>query len=196
MLRSLTSLLTVLSVVSLRLQAVNGDAFDDLQRYMQQAEAKKYESTISRRERNLDHWDVPTAAAYLGLHPETLKPLPQFASAGLPSSSTSDGGSAELLDEYVGHDAAVLFYAQWCKNCHAVAPSWDAIATHVKAGSRSSKLIMALFDTAHLDFDLLLAVGNSSYMISTLTFSSFLSQKAKKARAKSNKQQATSYVEQ
>ncbi|KAL7457070.1 hypothetical protein ACHAWC_009983 [Mediolabrus comicus] len=146
MLRSLTSLLTVLSVVSLRLQAVNGDAFDDLQRYMQQAEAKKYESTISRRERNLDHWDVPTAAAYLGLHPETLKPLPQFASAGLPSSSTSDGGSAELLDEYVGHDAAVLFYAQWCKNCHAVAPSWDAIATHVKAGSRSSKLIMALFD--------------------------------------------------
>ena len=144
---------------------------------MQQTEAKKYESTISRRERNLDHWDVPTAAAYLGLHPETLKPLPQYASAGLPTSSTmSDGGSggtaavttsggSELLDEYVGHDAAVLFYAQWCKNCHAVAPSWDAIATHVNAGSRSSKLIMALFDcekdTRHLE--LCVAAGVKAY---------------------------------
>ena len=126
---------------------------------MQQTEAKKYESTISRRERNLDHWDVPTAAAYLGLNPETLKPLPQFASSGLPSSSsdgtTTSGGESELFDEYVGHDAAVLFYAQWCKNCHAVAPSWDAIATHVNAGTRSSKLIMALFDcekdTRHME---------------------------------------------
>ena len=117
---------------------------------MAQIESKKIESTISRRERNLDHWDVPTAAAYLGLHPETLKPLPRHASAGLPPSSSDGsgdgGGATELLDEYVGHDAAVLFYAQWCNNCHAVAPSWDAIATHVSAGSRSSKLIMALFD--------------------------------------------------
>jgi len=135
---------------------------------MAQIEAKKYESTISRRERNLDHWDVPTAAAYLGLHPETLKPLPQYASVGLPSSS-SDGSSGsaahELLDEYVGHDAAVLFYAQWCNNCHAVAPSWDAIATHVSAGSRSSKLIMALFDcekdTRHME--LCVAAGVKAY---------------------------------
>mmetsp|Transcript_25112 Transcript_25112/g.37324 ORF Transcript_25112/g.37324 Transcript_25112/m.37324 type:complete len:525 (-) Transcript_25112:106-1680(-) len=141
--RSLISLLVLLTP---QLPIVR--ASDDLwAQYMAQMEAKKYESTISRRERNLDHWDVPTAAAYLGLHPETLKPLPQHASEELPSSSSDGSGDAtELVDEYVGHDAAVLFYAQWCNNCHAVAPSWDAIATHVSAGSRSSKLIMALFD--------------------------------------------------
>ena len=139
------SLISFLLFLSSQLPVVG--AADDLwAQYMAQIEAKKYESTISRRERNLDHWDVPTAAAYLGLHPETLKPLPQHASAELPSSSSDGSGDGELLDEYVGHDAAVLFYAQWCNNCHAVAPSWDAIATHVSAGSRSSKLIMALFD--------------------------------------------------
>ena len=142
-------------------------AADDLwAQYMAQIEAKKYESTISRRERNLDHWDVPTAAAYLGLHPETLKPLPQHASKDLPSSSSDGSGDAtELLDEYVGHDAAVLFYAQWCNNCHAVAPSWDAIASHVSAGSRSSKLIMALFDceknSRHME--LCVAAGVKAY---------------------------------
>ena len=139
--RALISLLVLLTP-----QAPVVRAADDLwAQYMAQIEAKKYESTISRRERNLDHWDVPTAAAYLGLHPETLKPLPQHASKELPSSSSDGSGDdTELLDEYVGHDAAVLFYAQWCNNCHAVAPSWDAIATHVKAGARSSKLIMAV----------------------------------------------------
>lgn len=164
------SLISLLLLFASHLQVVK--ASDDLwSQYMAQIEAKKYESTISRRERNLDHWDVPTAAAYLGLHPETLKPLPRYASAGLPSSS-SDGssssggdGAVELLDEYVGHDAAVLFYAQWCNNCHAVAPSWDAIATHVSAGSRSSKLIMALFDceknTRHME--LCVAAGVKAY---------------------------------
>ena len=114
---------------------------------------KKYDATIARRERNLDHWDVPTAAAYLGLHPDTLKPLPLVASES--SASDASSSSAELVDEYIGHDAAILFYAQWCHNCHAVAPSWDAIATHVSAGSRSSKLVMALFDcekdTRHME---------------------------------------------
>eukprot|EP00956_Cyclotella_meneghiniana_P002511 scaffold2877_cov41-Cyclotella_meneghiniana.AAC.2 len=114
--------------------------------YVQQSsvESKKYDANIARRERNLDHWDSSTAAAYLGLHPETLKPLPQF----LSESSASDAASSavELTDEYIGHDAAILFYAQWCHNCHAVAPSWDAIASHLNAGTKSSKLVMALFD--------------------------------------------------
>ncbi|KAL7534212.1 hypothetical protein ACHAXR_007543 [Thalassiosira sp. AJA248-18] len=144
-------IVTLFSSTLLLPHLVSGDAFDDLwTQYMQQTESKKYESTVSRRERNLDHWDVPTAAAYLGLHPETLKPLPRFAA--LESSSTAaaaDDNAAsqqQLTDEYIGHDAAILFYAQWCRNCHAVAPSWDAIATHVNAGSKQSNLIMALFD--------------------------------------------------
>eukprot|EP00984_Skeletonema_dohrnii_P024884 scaffold14025_cov67-Skeletonema_dohrnii-CCMP3373.AAC.1 len=93
--RSLISLLVLLTP---QLPIVR--ASDDLwAQYMAQMEAKKYESTISRRERNLDHWDVPTAAAYLGLHPETLKPLPQHASEELPSSSSDGSGDAtELLD--------------------------------------------------------------------------------------------------
>ena len=123
-----------------------GQSFEDLwNQYMQQTSApKKYDATIARRERNLDHWDVPTASAYLGLHPSTLKPLPRHPSES--SASNADSSSAAIADEYIGHDAAVLFYAQWCHNCHAVAPSWDAIATHLDAGSRSSKLVMALFD--------------------------------------------------
>lgn len=151
------------------LARVRGDAFDDLwKQYVQQTEsAKQYETTTTRRERNLDHWDVPTAAAYLGLHPETLKPLPQYPSHSSSSDATSSSqsGGAELVDEYIGHDAAILFYAQWCNNCHAVAPSWDAIATHVNAGSRSSKLVMALFDcekdTRHME--LCVAAGVKAY---------------------------------
>ena len=89
----------------------------------------------------------------------TFEPLPKKKHAALQSSE-SDGGlltssstsssssstSTSLTDEYIGHDAAILFYAQWCRNCHAVAPSWDAIATHLNAGTKSSNLIMALFD--------------------------------------------------
>ena len=123
-----------------------------------QAAASAFESTTTRRERNLDHWDAATAAAYLGLHPVTFEPLPKKKHAALQSSE-SDGGlltssstssssssTSSLTDEYIGHDAAILFYAQWCRNCHAVAPSWDAIATHLNAGTKSSNLIMALFD--------------------------------------------------
>jgi len=125
---------------------------------MQQTEVKKIEATVARRERNLDHWDVPTAAAYLGLHPETLKPLPRYASESSSNDSatlsaapdgtaiTTASSTDHLTDEYIGHDAAILFYAQWCRNCHAVAPSWDAIATLKEAGTRSSNLVMALFD--------------------------------------------------
>mmetsp|Transcript_17419 Transcript_17419/g.41819 ORF Transcript_17419/g.41819 Transcript_17419/m.41819 type:complete len:545 (-) Transcript_17419:100-1734(-) len=145
-----------------------GDSLDDLwSKYMAdtaaQQQTQAFESTVSRRERNLDHWDVPTAAAYLGLHPETLIPLPRYASEGSLNDSTAE--ESQLTDEYIGHDAAVLFYAQWCRNCHAIAPSWDAIATHLNAGKRSSNLLMALFDcekdTRHTE--LCLAAGVAVY---------------------------------
>lgn len=43
-------------------------------------------------------------------------------------------------------DVAVLFYAQWCNNCHKFAPLWDQISRLQKAGTEQSKLIMGLFD--------------------------------------------------
>lgn len=43
-------------------------------------------------------------------------------------------------------DVAVMFYAQWCNNCHNFAPYWDQISRLQKAGTDQSKLIMALFD--------------------------------------------------
>lgn len=89
--------------------------------------SSSYTANTSRRERNLDHWDAETLAAYLGLDPITGKPLPE-------------------KDTYVGNDAAVMFYAQWCKNCHSFAPLWDTIATLLHAGTTDSNLIMALFN--------------------------------------------------
>ena len=91
-----------------------------------QHQHQQYSTYTARRERNLDHWDADTLAYYLGIDETTGKVLETH--------------------EYPGYDAAVLFYAQWCNNCHAFAPSWDAIATHVHAGSASSKLMMAVFD--------------------------------------------------
>lgn len=137
-----------------------GDAFDDLWNSYIQAQAQhsetsssSYESIVSRRDRNLDHWDVSAAAAHLGLHPTTLKPLPRdrppsslWNGGGLGRGGTSATEEEVMVDEYIGHDAAILFYVQRSNDCHAVAPSWDAIATHVKAGSISSNLVMALFD--------------------------------------------------
>jgi hypothetical protein len=77
----------------------------------------------------LDHWDADTLAYYLNVDPTTGKRL------ATPSSL------------YPGFDVAIMFYASWCRNCHALAPYWDRIATHLKAGtSTQSKLVMALFD--------------------------------------------------
>lgn len=87
---------------------------------------KTYETTVSRRERNLDHWDAETLAAYLSLDVDTGKPLKE--------------------DVYSGIDAAVMFYAQWCSNCHQFAPVWDTIGQLVKAGTTESNLILALFN--------------------------------------------------
>jgi len=106
----------------------------------------------ARRERNLDHWDGETLAAYLGMDPETGEPLPDAGSdpdAGSISPTGIGAGESQRpqrVDEYVGHDAAILFYAQWCPNCHALAPNYDAIATLLGAGTVKSNLIMALFD--------------------------------------------------
>ena len=90
--------------------------------------AKTYETIISRREHNLDHWDAETLAAYLGLDPNTAKPL------------------SDSEHQYAGIDAAVMFYAQWCTNCHKFAPVWSTIGGLVKAGTTESNLIMALFN--------------------------------------------------
>jgi hypothetical protein len=90
------------------------------------ASSQTYETTISRRERNLDHWDAETLAAYLGLDPDTAQPLEDAT--------------------YVGIDASIMFYAQWCKNCHKFAPVWDTIGQIVHAGTTESNLIMALFN--------------------------------------------------
>eukprot|EP00560_Eucampia_antarctica_P006675 CAMPEP_0197823496 /NCGR_PEP_ID=MMETSP1437-20131217/847_1 /TAXON_ID=49252 ORGANISM="Eucampia antarctica, Strain CCMP1452" /NCGR_SAMPLE_ID=MMETSP1437 /ASSEMBLY_ACC=CAM_ASM_001096 /LENGTH=543 /DNA_ID=CAMNT_0043422703 /DNA_START=59 /DNA_END=1690 /DNA_ORIENTATION=- len=89
--------------------------------------SSSYTANTSRRERNLDHWDVETLAAYLGVDPMTGKALPG-------------------KDTYVGNDAAVMFYAQWCQNCHSFAPLWDTIATLLNAGTTDSNLVMALFN--------------------------------------------------
>jgi len=53
---------------------------------------------------------------------------------------------AYYLDDYRGHDAAIMFYAQWDQNSHALAPYWDRIATLLDAGKSKSRLVMALFD--------------------------------------------------
>lgn len=82
---------------------------------------------LPRRERQLDHLDVQTLAYYAGLDSNTLEPI-------------------ESEESYVGHDVAVMFYAQWCQNCHTLAPYWDNFATRLKAGTKSSKLIMGLFN--------------------------------------------------
>lgn len=87
-----------------------------------------------------------------------MKPLPRHS---IPSASDE----VTTIDEYIGHDAAILFYVQRSNDCHAVAPSWDAIASHVKAGSTSSNLVMALFDCERntMHGELCTAVGVKSY---------------------------------
>jgi len=58
---------------------------------------------------------------------------------------------ADTLEYYLSaptadYDVAVMFYAQWCHNCHALAPIWDQIARHIHAGTTDSKIVMGLFD--------------------------------------------------
>lgn len=53
---------------------------------------------------------------------------------------------AYYTEEYRGYDVAILFYAQWDRNSHALAPYWDQISRILMAGSSKSRLIMSLFD--------------------------------------------------
>jgi thiol-disulfide isomerase/thioredoxin len=102
----------------------------------------------TRRVKNLDHWDSHTLAHFVGLDWDTC------------STSAAVGG-----DQYAGVDAVVLFYASWCPNCLALAPLYDQLATMLKAGTKSSNLIMALFD-CEVDKkhqDLCSAVGVTHY---------------------------------
>jgi hypothetical protein len=72
---------------------------------------------------------------------------------------------AFYLDNYVGYDVAVMFYAQWDRNSHSLAPLWDRIATEFDAGSSESRLIMALFDCElnHQHIELCKAVSMTHY---------------------------------
>ena len=128
------SLLSSLLLVVLLQLPTSTTAASYYDQYSQQSSSSSsaYDVLSPRRERNLDHWDADTAAAYLGLtrsqNGDEFTPLP-------PQD-----------DIYAGHDAAILFYAQWCQNCHALAPSYDAIGTLMEAGTTKSNLILALFD--------------------------------------------------
>ena len=67
------------------------------------------------------------------LNPETL----EFYLSQQPLSSSSS-----TLD----YDVAILYYADWDRNSHKLAPVWAQIAKLLNAGSQDSKLIMGLFD--------------------------------------------------
>jgi len=82
------------------------------------------------RQRNLDHLSVDTLGYYLGIHPTTFEPV------------VVEGSSSS----YVGYDVAIMFYAQWDRLSHTLAPYWDQIALNLKAGTQQSNLIMGLFD--------------------------------------------------
>ena len=132
-----TPLSSILAVVVLlllhRSTPAHSASYYDQYSSAQQQQSSTYAIESSRRERNLDHWDADTLAAYLGL----------------TTSSEDDTKYVPLPPQehvYAGHDAAILFYAQWCPNCHALAPNYDAIGTLLHAGSAKSNLIMALFD--------------------------------------------------
>ena len=112
---------------------------------------------IPRRERNLDHLDVETLAYYTGLDPVTMKPIDVD-----PNDNDNDDG---VSSSYVGYDVAVMFYAQRSEECHTLAPYWDNIALRLNAGSKSSNLVMGLFN-CELDmqsFELCEALGVAVY---------------------------------
>ena len=92
------------------------------------------------RHRNLDYWDAETLAAYLSVSP-THPHTPLTTNGDIDNEDDNDP-----TPYYAGNDAAVLLYAQWCQNCHALAPMWDQIAGIIHAGTTKSNVIMALFD--------------------------------------------------
>ena len=132
------------------------------------------------RHRNLDYWDASTLAAYLSVSP--TKPhniismdvyndikLDNDEDSNSNSNSNSSRKKAATKHSntpvYSGNDAAILFYAQWCQNCHSLAPMWDQIAEIIHAGTTKSNVIMALFDCEKSDQhkSLCSAVGITHY---------------------------------
>jgi thiol-disulfide isomerase/thioredoxin len=74
-----------------------------------------------------------------------------FGAAEVTRPHNLDYLDAETMNHYLSapkedFDVAVLFYAQWCNNCHAFAPYWDQMSRLLKAGLEPSKIIMGLFD--------------------------------------------------
>jgi len=72
--------------------------------------------TELQRVKNLDYLDIPAMQYYLNAN--TTEP----------------------------YDVAVMFYAQRCSNCHALAPIWEQISRIVQAGTVNSNIIVGLFD--------------------------------------------------
>lgn len=77
-------------------------------------------STSVTRVGNLDYLDAATMAYYLD--------APRWTA------------------DHPEHDVVVLFYAQWCRNCHAFAPLYDQMSKLLHAGTKDSQLVMGLFD--------------------------------------------------
>ena len=84
---------------------------------------------LPRRERHLDFMDAATLAYYLGVDETTGDRL---TTPPAPSEAT--------------HNVAVMFYAQWDRNSHALAPIWDQIGQITKAGTQQANLLLGLFD--------------------------------------------------
>lgn len=76
------------------------------------------------RKNNLDYFNVETLDYFLSLD----------ANANHQTTSTLD------------YDVAVLFYANWDRNSHVIAPMWGQIAHLLQAGTVDSQLVMGLFD--------------------------------------------------
>ena len=52
----------------------------------------------------------------------------------------------ENTQETLDYDVAIMFYAQWSSHCHTLAPMWDQISRVLQAGTKSSKIMIGLFD--------------------------------------------------
>eukprot|EP00814_Leptocylindrus_danicus_P007413 CAMPEP_0116008038 /NCGR_PEP_ID=MMETSP0321-20121206/2637_1 /TAXON_ID=163516 /ORGANISM="Leptocylindrus danicus var. danicus, Strain B650" /LENGTH=444 /DNA_ID=CAMNT_0003476809 /DNA_START=12 /DNA_END=1346 /DNA_ORIENTATION=+ len=88
-------------------------------------DAENIDPHTTRRVETLDYWDEETLAYALGLN---------------------EDGTPKAEDTYLGHDAAVLFYAQWCNNCHSMAPMYQRVSQVMEAGTKKANFVMALFD--------------------------------------------------
>jgi len=89
---------------------------------------------LPRRERNLDFMDADTLAYYLGVDAQTGEPVFKTKQSPPPAPSVYN------------HNVAVMFYAQWDRNSHTLAPTWDRIGQITKAGTETANLILGLFD--------------------------------------------------